>query len=475
MISLNFTLRPLFAAFMLLLVCTSAARAASTQTVFFEAPRDLTAVGSAPATDATRAAAFADFEQLGVKALRINLRWYDVAPDPDSATIPSVDLTQPSSYNWNQYGSVVDTAVSKGMTVLISLSSPVPKWATAAKSDNLTRPDATQFRAFAAAAARRFGGANVIWSVWNEPNLEKFLKPVLVGGSAVSPLLYRALYIAARDGIKVDAGQSSTKVLFGETAPVGGAGTSDRLYPLSFLRQALCLTTKYKLNTKCGSKLTIDGLSHHPYQFTNGKLSSQDVTYRNFSRLVSFLDKAAKGKAINSKVPVYYTEFGIQSYPDKILGVTPLAQYEIRARVEREAYYNTRIKGFSQYLLTDDTDTGGFQTGLRYATGVAKPAYDAFRLTLDAKPVGSGKRPKSSLWGLVRTATGAVTVTVQVRSGSGAFKTLKKVKTNRLGVFTLTDKYRKNARYRYTVTTAAGTLTSPYVVPFSGWIPPNSK
>ncbi|MFN7130626.1 MAG: cellulase family glycosylhydrolase [Myxococcales bacterium] len=471
-ITLKSTLRSLLAAFALLVVGSASAQAATNQTVFFEAPRDLTAVGSQPATDATRAAAFADFERLGVKALRVNLRWYDVAPDRDLGTKPSADLTQPSSYNWFPYTAVIDTAKAKGWTVLISLSAPVPKWATTAKADNYTRPVPAEFRAFATAAARQFGGPTVIWSIWNEPNLETFLKPQLSSGKPVSPAIYRALYVAGRDGIKVDAGLSTTKVLFGETAPVGGAGTRDRIYPLQFLREALCLTAKYKLDKRCGSKLAIDGLAHHPYQFTNGKLTAQDVTYRSMPRLVSFLDKAAKGKAIQAGVPIYFTEFGIQSTPEPTFAVTPLAQYQVRARAERTAFYNKRVKGFSQYLLTDDADLGGFQTGLRYATGKAKPAFNAFRLTLDAKP-GKGSKPKSSLWGLVRTATDPTPVTVQVSTG-GAFKKLKSVTTNRLGAFTLTDRYRKGARYRFQLTTPEGTLTSPYVVPFKDWLPPNA-
>ena len=223
-----------------------------------------------------------------------------------------------------------------------------------------------------------------------------------------------------------------------------------------------------------GGKLAIDGLAHHPYQFSNGKLKKYDATYRTMSRLTAFLDKAAKAKAVSAKLPVYLTEFGIQSVPDTLYGVTTAGQYEMRARAERTAYYNKRIKGFSQYLLTDDTAIGGFQSGLRYATGKAKPAFKAFQLTIDAKPTGGGKRPANSIWGIVRTATAPTPVTVQVYSG-GKFKKLKTVTTNRLGAFTLKDKYRKGARYRIQVAAADGTtLTSPYTVPFSGYIAPGA-
>lgn len=473
MITLPSTFRSLLVALLALFAVAAPARAASTQLVFFEAPRDLTA--AATSSDATRTAAFNDFAALGVKALRVNLRWSDVALSPDLAVKPAADMSDPANYYWGPYASVIDQAKAKGMTVLISLAGPAPRWATAAKADNLTRPSAQEFRFFAAAAAKRFGSGNVLWSVWNEPNLRVFLLPQVSGGKNVSPLIYRELYIAAQAGIKDDAGLSGSKVLFGETAPVGGA-RDGRIYPLAFLREALCLTAKFKLNKACGGKLSIDGFSHHPYQFTFGKGNANDVTYQSLGRLATFIDKAVKGGAVPAGLPIYYTEFGIQSFPDELLGVNQQAQLEMRARAERAAYYNRRVKGFSQYLLTDDTDIGGFQTGLRLATGKPKLAYDGFRLVLDAKLTGKGKRAKVSLWGLVRVDGGAaLPLIVEVSTGGGAFKPLKTVTTNALGAFTLTDKYRKGARYRYTLVTPDGALVAPFVRPFAGWVPADAK
>ena len=443
----------------LLVLGVQSAAASTKQDVFFEAPRDLTA---STATDATRTAAFQKMDALGVQALRVNLRWYDVAPTPDSAGTPAFDATDPNAYSWGAYASVIDAAKARGWKVLISLSSPVPKWATEAHSDTITRPIASEFQKFATATAKRFGGSNVLWSIWNEPNLPRYLAPQISAGKAVAGRIYRELFIAGRNGIRA-GGQTSAPVLFGELAPVGGANDGRR-YPLSFLRDALCLSSKNKFDKSCGA-LKLDGVALHPYQFTNGRLNKNDVTYRVLGRLISFLDSAARAKAINKRVPVYYTEFGIQSYPDKTFGVSPTRQYELRARVERDAYYTSRIRGFSQYLLTDDTDTGGFQTGLLYATGKAKPSYDSFRLVLDAKPSGSGKHKKLSLWGLVRPAHAKTTVVIERKTGK-KFATWKKVKTNSLGAFATTDRFRSKVHYRYRWTSPTdGKLTSPAVSP----------
>ncbi len=49
------------------------------------------------------------------------------------------------------------------------------------------------------------------------------------------------------------------------------------------------------------------------------------------------------------------TEFGVQSYPDEIFGFSPQRQYEIRARMERLAFYQPRVRTFAQYLMTTTT------------------------------------------------------------------------------------------------------------------------
>ncbi len=111
-------------------------------------------------------------------------------------------------------------------------------------------------------------------------------------------------------------------------------------------------------------------------------------------RLVTALDKAAKAGVVTKKLPIYLTEFGIQSVPDPFFGVSLQRQAEYRSYSERIAYDNSRVAAFSQYLLTDDLPRadvpesqkyGGFESGLRTTGGKAKPALDGFRLPLVAK------------------------------------------------------------------------------------------
>lgn len=439
------------------LAAAPAAHARPDQAMSFEAPRDLL-------DPARRDAALAELDSLGVRNLRVILRWKDVAPGGDSATRPEFDAENPDAYGWGQYEQLLNAARARGWGVIVTLSSPVPKWATAAKRDTVTRPSPTEFRRFAKAAGRKFGEQISTWSIWNEPNLAEFLRPQISRGKPVGPGLYRQLYLAGRAGL-LEAGQSGDRILFGETAP---KGSTNRLAPLAFLRGALCLDSRYRKRSGCG-RVPTEGVAHHAYTTRQGPSfvpkNPDDVTIRVISRLSRALDRAARAGAISPRLPLYLTEFGIQSVPDTFSGVSLLQQNEYRAISERIARDHPRVVAFSQYLLRDDDNTpdgrhGGFETGLRFADGKAKPSLAGFRLPLAAR---IRKDRRISIWGMVRPAAGATTVQLQVSSGSG-FRLLRTVPTDARGSFTLTTSGSAKTRWRLRWTAPDGrTFTSPAV------------
>jgi len=446
----------------LLGLAAPAAHARPDQAMTFEAPRDLL-------DPARRDAALAELDSLGVRSLRVILRWKDVAPGGDSATRPQFDATDPNAYGWGQYDALILAAEARGWSVMVTLSSPVPKWATSSKRDTVTRPNAAEFRRFATAAGRRYGPMVRTWSIWNEPNLPQFLRPQLSRGKEVGPSLYRELYLAGRAGLR-DAGQTDDRILFGETAPKGSA---NRLTPLAFLRGALCLDTKYRKRKGC-ERVETEGVAHHAYTTRQGPSfipeNKDDVTIRVISRLSKALDRAAKAGAISPNLPLYLTEFGIQSVPDTLFGVSLLQQNEFRAISERIAWRNSRVVAFSQYLLRDDDPTGetfgGFETGLRYADGKAKPSLAGFRLPLVASKRSGGK---VSIWGLVRPAGGPTTVDLQVRSGGGGFSLLRRITTDARGSFTISAAGGASKRWRLRWTDPSGKVhTSPAVRAYAG-------
>jgi hypothetical protein len=452
---------------LLALVVPAAAHASNTQTMTFEAPRDLK-------DPATREQAFNDIASLGVHSMRLVLYWHDVAPQPDSRIKPSFDETSPSSYNWGAYDAVIDGIKDRGWSLLLTVSGPVPRWATNGARDTVTRPSPNEFRKFVQAVATHYGSKVDTWSIWNEPNQPQFLMPQYSPHKTpLSPRIYRNLYFAAQRGLR-NAGDGDARVLLGETSP---RGTGKVVAPLTFLRGALCLDSHYRKASQNCAKVTASGYAHHAYTTGEGPTfrpkQPNDVTIGVLSRLTTVLDRAARAGAITANLPIYLTEFGIESTPDPIRGVSLQRQSEYRAMSERIAYDNPRVVAFSQYLLRDDLPVkgapsferySGFQTGLFTAGGKAKPSYDGFRLPLSVRRSGT---KRVSLWGLVRPATGATTATIEVHGKSGGWHTLTTVQTNASGYFKKSGAFVKDRQWRLVWkapngTTFHGTPTRAY-------------
>ncbi len=466
-------LLPLTLLLSLLLVAPASAN--RSQTMTFEAPRDLL-------NGATRPAALEELESLGVRSLRVILTWRDVAPSPNAAQRPNFEPTNPAGYDWGEYDALMAAARQRNWPVLLTISGPVPKWATKDKLDNLTRPSATAFGAFAQAVGRHYGDQVSTWAIWNEPNQPQFLRPQFGnGGRAISPSLYRGLYKAGVRGL-TRAGQGRDRFLLGETSP---RGTGRVVAPLRFLRGALCLNSRYQKRKGCDA-LPASGYAHHAYTTRQGPFfrpaNPDDVTIGVLSRLTRALDRARTAKAVPRKLSIYLTEFGIQSTPDTQSGVSLAKQVEYRAIAERIGYENPRVVAFSQYLLRDSDPTGpkqygGFESGLRFANGRPKPSLPAFRLPLAVKRNGS----KVSIWGLVRPAigqppsgptpvtalgSGATNVTITYADrGSSRFRTLKTVRTDSRGYFRLSSAYRAGRRWNVRWTTFSGTPVGSYTTP----------
>ena len=426
------------------LALAAPAAASSTQMVTFEGGSDLL-------RDSTRDATLDDIQSLGASSLRVILYWRSVAPGATASKRPTFDETDPSGYDWGAHDRLISDARSRGMRVILTVSGPVPNWASASHRSSVTRPSPTHFQRFMTAVGRQYGGQVAAWSIWNEPNHPDFLAPQYVHGKPESPRLYRALFQAADRGLQA-AGRGSDTLIMGETAP---HGTSRAVAPLTFLRGALCLSESYHRSRSCG-RLDADGYAHHAYTQRSGPgyvaASSNDVNIGTLSRLTTALDRAGRAGAIRRSMPIYLTEFGIQSYPDPYAGVSLSKQAEFLSLSEWIAYRNPRVRSFSQYLMRDDDPRpgsaaarySGFESGLRRSDGRKKPAYDAFRTPLVVDRRGS----RVYLWGLVRPGGGQRTLTVQYRSGGGSWRTLATKHTNSRGVWSGRSAYRAGRTWR---------------------------
>ena len=283
----------------------------------------------------------------------------------------------------------------------------------------------------------------------------------------VSPGLYRNLYREAHRAIRSVPENRRDDILIGETSP---RGNENVVHPLAFLRGMTCLNAKYKKTRSC-ARLDADGYAHHAYTTRIGPRfepsDKDDVTIGVLDRLVTALDKAGRARGLPRGLKIYLTEFGIQSEPDRISGVSYERQPAYYAIAEHMAYVNARVALFSQYLMRDDAprEEGyrfrGFESGLRRNNGQRKPAYRAFPNPLAVERYG----PSDVLWGLIRPQSGVTRVTVEVRRPNRhGWGVLRRLNTTTNGVFGLRAQHRAKQAYRVRWTASDGkSYTGPAI------------
>jgi hypothetical protein len=433
------------------LVAAAPARASKSEWSMFEDHPTL--IRSGPAI---REQTLETIKGLGADTLRVEVKWAEVAPSPGAKRKPKFTATDPGAYpGFQPYDDLVARAVAKGFRVMLTLAPDAPRWATAGGRGRNYKINAKEFAAFARAVGRRYSGnygglpAVSYWSIWNEPNHIFFVSP-----RAQAPRIYRGMVALGVPALRATA-RKGAKIFVGELAPVGTA--TKVIGPLRFLRGWLCLNKRFKKKRSgaCRSfkKVKANGFAHHPYGPTTRVPARRDIiNMLAIRRLGSALDKAARAGRISRGLPIYSTEFGYQTNPpDPFVSTSPKRQAELLNVLEEFSYRYPRLKSYSQYLLFDDVARSGssalrwagFQTGLRFSNGKAKPSFDAYKLPLVVKRRGGGV----SVWGHVRPGSGTRFVQLQRLSGGSFTDDGSPVRTNSRGYFNV--RRGKRAQYRY--------------------------
>jgi hypothetical protein len=440
-------MRPLLA-LLLLLVLAAPARAAGPEVGIAD---DRLLLAGGPEADA----AIAEWQTLGVQQVRIFALWSRIG-----------GRTRSAPYEWDQLDRAVDRVVAAGMEPMLTITGPGPLWASREpeRGDPRWDPDPALFAGFAGAVARRYADRVDRYVLWNEPNLSVWLKPqaVCFGKvcNPVSPHLYRDIVRAAYPAIH--AGDPDAQVLIGATSSRGGELTrvSSTLRPLVFLRALGCVDTRFRKvrNGRCNriKPAPADGIAFHPHGVLAAPEkvfpSADDVSLASLPRLERALDKLTHARRLssrNKKLNLYLDELGYQTDPPDVLaGVSLKTQDAWLQRAAYQAWRDKRVKLFSQYLWMDEPrslnqEFGGWQSGLRFEDGKAKPSLAHF-----SQPFAVDAR-RNRLWGQVRRRN-AATIQVQRKlKGSSSWRTIGSRKTDSEGYWSWTTRLSKGATYRF--------------------------
>jgi hypothetical protein len=361
---------------------------------------------------------------------------------------------------------LVDAARAEGMQVVINVGN-TPKWASdtaywkyppsgykANVYYNFYPPSAsgiTEFGNFAAYLATQLQGKILGYECLNEPNMWTIIYPQK---TAADPSLaihtYEKMLKEFSAGVRGVGDPSNPLVIAGSTGPFGD-NSKWRTSPQKFasaLRAA-------------GMATYFDAYSHHPYvPGGNANMSptaipfdpTHTVTLGNISTLL---------KMFPTK-PFYLTEYAYSTSTTFMFGagVSQARQASYLTKAYSLAGKYAQIQALTWYMLKDWSPLGtkysmlGVYSGLRTVTGARKLAYYAFargnKLTIIAPASlrkGTSGVVKGTLTSVPMGPLAGKLVSLQ-RWSSGAWRTVKSMKTGSLGTCRFAIGAKATAYYR---------------------------
>jgi Glycosyl hydrolase catalytic core len=321
--------------------------------------------------------------QLRVQLIRINLIWggakYGVANDRRPAH--PQDPADPA-YDWTLYDRAVRFASQNHMEVLFTILF-TPKWANGGHARNVPPRKAADLQKFAYAAAARYSGHYIPsednrdqtplpavnrWLAWNEPNNPVWLQQTS-GGHFVSPKSYARMCTAIWQGVHF-TNLKGEQVGCGATGPRGNnqaRSSRPSMSPLAFMRAA----------RKAGLR-HLDAYAHHPYygrpsETPASRPSGGAVELGNIRGLI------AQSNRLFGRKPIWITEYGFQTPPDRVFGISFARQAAYVSQAFAIARATPQVQMMVWFMLRDDTNLNiGWQSGLLTASGNKKPSFRAF-------------------------------------------------------------------------------------------------
>jgi Cellulase (glycosyl hydrolase family 5) len=318
-------------------------------------------------------------DALGVDVVRVTIDWRSVEP-------------RRGSFDWQRYDDLLDGLKLHGIAPLVTLYG-TPTWANGGRTENWAPTSGSTFAAFAAAAAKRYSFVH-LWTIWNEPNQVRWLRPT-------SPRVYtQTLLNPAYAAIKRVSPHSL--VAGGVTAPRGSTGG---VSPVDWIKGMAAAHAR------------LDAYAHNPYPLAPGETPTSGgctycttITMATLPRLLTDVQRA-----FGTRVRIWLTEYGYQTNPpDTLLGVSYAKQAAFVSQGALRSYQAPRVDILIHYLVRDEPDAARWQSGLLTVGDIAKPSYNAFRFPL-AQLSRVGEATK--LWGQIRPGGRQRYVLQQERGG----------------------------------------------------------
>jgi hypothetical protein len=348
----------------------------------------------------TPATAFATLKTLNAQVLRVNLYWGGTKWAV--ANSKPTDPTDPGdpAYNWSLYDRLVKYAALNNIKVVFSILF-TPAWANGGQARTVAPTNFANLQDFAYAAAERYSGLWTpptwqrdptlgivatplpkvsMWTAWNEPNNPDWLTPQYkrVGGAwrIESAYQYARICNAVYSGIhSPNLGPlPGEQVACGVTGPKGNDAPGTKrasVDPMSFLIAA----------HKFGMK-NFDVYAHHPYADAGKEGPSYVPPGKPVRRIqlgnINVLLKEIT--ALYGPKHLWITEYGYQTNPPDttIFGVSWAKQAADMKQAYAIARANPRIDMMLWFLVRDEPDIGGWQSGLETVAGKHKPSWNTF-------------------------------------------------------------------------------------------------
>jgi hypothetical protein len=298
--------------------------------------------------------------------------------------------TRPDSGELLLLRNVATGAARRRIRVLLSVFAGRPR------SAPLTDEAQRQYAGYMATLAKALPTVRD-FVIWNEPNLNGFWLPQFDGsGTDVATPAYTALLAHAYDALK--AVSPRIRVVGGALAPRGDDNPDAPRHTQSPTKFIQGMGRAYRASAR--TKPIMDVFAIHPYLNrssvppTTEHSTGTAIGIADYDKLVGLLGEAFDGTAQpGSKLPIAYTEFGVQSkIPESAQGPytnlqSPLALDAVDEQTQAD-YYRRALElascqattvGLLVFHLEDEPDLNRWQSGMYYADGKPKSSLGAIK------------------------------------------------------------------------------------------------